>query len=373
MNEERKRILDMVEKGTLTAQEALTLLEALDKKTEPSKEKEKDFLDEFVSIFQEEKKGDTSNGYKTDKTKDKLLDFMNTAFSKIKNFDFDFQWNQSVEVSHVFQQPDTAFKKVDIDVANGKVELIPWDGEEVRVECQAKVYRTEDREEARKQFMENTSFAIDKETLYYSTQLKWMKVDSKVYIPKQQYENISVRLFNGGLKADHIEADYFRAKSANGKIQIDHLTSKKAEVETSNGAITVVNAKAEKVEAESINGKVQVEGDIHYTDAQSLNGNIVCVLTGAKADTLHAKTVTGSVDIYVPSSINISGEAKSNFGGFKMELEGIDVVEEKNDVVQKHIRFNRKTDAEEKLHLFAETKTGSVLIKKTEDRKEDNV
>jgi DUF4097 and DUF4098 domain-containing protein YvlB len=198
-----------------------------------------------------------------------------------------------------------------------------------------------------------------------------MKVDSKVYIPKHQYEKVSVRLFNGGLKADHIDADYFRAKSANGKIEIDHLTSKKAEVETSNGAITVVNAKAEKVEAESINGKVQVEGDIHYTDAQSLNGNIVCVLTGDRADTLHAKTVTGSVDIYVPSSINISGEAKSNFGGFKMELEGIDIVEEKNDVVQKHIRFNRKTEAEEKLHLFADTKTGSVLIKKTEDRRVD--
>ncbi|MBH9965928.1 DUF4097 family beta strand repeat-containing protein [[Bacillus] enclensis] len=371
MNEERKRILDMVEKGTLTAQEALTLLEALDKKTEPAKEKEKDFLDEFVSIF-DDKKSDGS-GYKTDKTKDKILDFMNTAFSKIKNFDFDFQWNQSVEVSHVFQQPDISFKKVDVDVANGKVELIPWDGEEVRVECQAKVYRTEDREEARRQFMENTSFAVDRDTLYFATQTKWMKVDSKLYIPKHQYEKVSVRLFNGGLKAEHIEAEDFRAKSANGKINIDHLTSKKAEVETSNGAITILNAKAEKVEAESINGKVQVEGDIHYTDAQSLNGNIICAITGAKADTVHAKTVTGNVDLYVPGSINISGEAKSNLGSFKIELEGIDVVEEKNDVVQKQIKFNRKTDSEDKLHLFAETKTGSVLIKKAEDRKADNI
>ncbi|MCA1055367.1 DUF4097 family beta strand repeat-containing protein [Rossellomorea aquimaris] len=371
MNEERKRILDMVEKGTITAQEALTLLEALDKTTEPSGKKEKDFLDEFVSIFQDEKKDD--HGYKSDKTKDKILDFMNTAFSKIKNFDFDFQWNQSVEVSHVFQQPNTEFTKVDIDVANGKVELIPWDGGEVRVECQAKVYRTEDREEARKQFMENTSFAVDEKSLYFSTQLKWMKVDSKLYIPKHQYEKISVRLFNGGLKADGIEADDFRAKSANGKIQINQLTSKKAEVETSNGAITILNAKAEKVEAESINGKVQVEGDIHYADVQSLNGNIICSITGQKADTVHAKTVTGSIDLYVPEAINIVGEAKSNLGNFKVELQGIDVVEEKNDVVQKHIRFNRKTDSAEKLHLFAETKAGSVIIKKAADRNTDSV
>ena len=368
MNEERKRILDMLEKGTISAQEAVALLEALDKKPNTSKEKEKDFLDEFVSIFQEDKKEEKDHSTYSSKPKDKLFDFMNTALNKIKNFDFDFQWNQSVELSHVYQQPNTDFEKIDIDVANGKVELIPWDGEEVRVECDAKVYRTEDHEEARKQFMENTSFAIDGDTLYYSTQLKWMKVDSKLYIPKHQYKRISVRLFNGGLKAEHLDVQDLRAKAANGKIHIDHLTTKKAEVETSNGAISIMNAKADHVEAESINGKVHVEGDISYSDVQSLNGNVVCALTGEKADTLHAKTVTGNIDLFVPENINISGEAKSNFGGFKLELQGIDVLEEKNEVVQKSIRFSRKTESLDKLHLFAETKAGSVLIKKAEQK-----
>jgi len=370
MNEERKRILDMLENGTISAQEAVALLEALDQKPNTSKEKpkEKDFLDEFVSIFQEGKKGEQEHSTHSGNPKDKLLDFMNTALNKIKNFDFDFQWNQSVELSHVYQQPNTDFEKIDVDVANGKVELIPWDGEEVRVECEAKVYRTEDHEEARKQFMENTSFAVDGDTLYYSTQLKWMKVDSKLYIPKHHYKRISVRLFNGGLKAEHLDVQDLRAKAANGKIHIDHLTAKKAEVETSNGAISILNAKAHHVEAESINGKVHVEGDISYSDVQSLNGNVVCALTGEKADTLHAKTVTGNIDLFVPENINISGEAKSNFGSFKLELQGIDVLEEKNEVVQKSIRFSRKTDSDDKLHLFAETKAGSVLIKKYEEK-----
>ncbi|MCA1061331.1 DUF4097 family beta strand repeat-containing protein [Rossellomorea aquimaris] len=368
MNEERKRILDMLENGTISAQEALALLEALDKKSHTSKKKEKDFLDDIVSIFQDDKKGSKDDSTQTGNPKDKLLDFMNSALTKIKNFDFDFQWNQSVELSHVFQQPNTNFEKIDVDVANGKVELIPWDGEEVRVECEAKVYRTEDQEEARKQFMENTSFAVDGDTLYYSTQLKWMKVDAKLYIPKHQYKRISVRLFNGGLSAENLEVEDLRAKAANGKIHIDRLTSKKTEVETSNGAISILNAKADHVEAESINGKVHVEGDILYSDVQSLNGNIICDLTGEKADTVHAKTVTGNIDLFVPENINISGEAKSNFGSFKVELQGMDVLEEKNEVVQKSIRFSRKTDSPDKLHLFAETKAGSVLIKKHEQK-----
>ncbi|NMH68942.1 DUF4097 domain-containing protein [Bacillus sp. RO3] len=368
MNEERKRILDMLENGTISAQEALALLEALEKKPNTSKSKEKDFLDEFVSIFQDGKNDGKNQGAQP---KDKVMDFMNTALNKIKNFDFDFQWNQSVELSHVFQQPDTSFDRIDVDVANGKVELIPWDGEEVRVECEAKVYRTEDQEAAKKQFMENTSFAVEGNTLYYSTQLKWMKVDSKLYIPKHSYKRITVRLFNGGLTAAQLEVEDLRAKAANGKIEFDHLTTKKAEVETSIGAISILNAKADHIEAESINGKVHVEGDITYSDVQSLNGNIVCALTGEKADTLHAKSVSGNIDLYVPEKINISGEAKSNFGSFKLELPGIDVLEEKNEVVQKSIRFTRKTDSSDKLHLFADTKAGSVLIKK-HDRKNVN-
>ncbi|KON83698.1 hypothetical protein AF331_16140 [Rossellomorea marisflavi] len=370
MNEERKRILDMLENGTISAQEAVALLEALDKKPEEPKPKEKSFVDEFVSIFQDPddqpKQKSTSSG--SSNSKDKVVDFMNTALNKIKNFDFDFQLSQSVEVSHVFQQPEVSFDKIDIDVANGKVEIHPWSGAEVRVECDAKVYRTEDREEGLKQFHDTSSFSIEGDTLYFGTQSKWMKVNAKFYVPEHQYKKISVRLFNGGLNANDLEVEDLKAKAANGKIIVDGLRAKRANVETSNGAITLTRVSAEHVEAESINGKVLVEGDILHTDAQSLNGNIVCSLTGDKADTVHAKTVTGSVDFYVPENINISGEAKSNLGGFKMELEGIDVLEEKNEVVQKSIRFSRKTASPDKLHLFAETKTGSVLIKKYESK-----
>ncbi|GLI85148.1 hypothetical protein ANABIO32_28720 [Rossellomorea marisflavi] len=370
MNEERKRILDMLENGTISAQEAVALLEALDKKPEEPKPKEKSFVDEFVSIFQDPddqpKQKSTSSG--SSNSKDKVVDFMNTALNKIKNFDFDFQLSQSVEVSHVFQQPEVSFDKIDIDVANGKVEIHPWSGGEVRVECDAKVYRTEDREEGLKQFHDTSSFSIDGDTLYFGTQSKWMKVNAKFYVPEHQYKKISVRLFNGGLNANDLEVEDLKAKAANGKIIVEGLKAKRANVETSNGAITLTRVSAEHVEAESINGKVLVEGDILHTDAQSLNGNIVCSLTGDKADTVHAKTVTGSVDFYVPENINISGEAKSNLGGFKMELEGIDVLEEKNEVVQKSIRFSRKTASPDKLHLFAETKTGSVLIKKYESK-----
>jgi DUF4097 and DUF4098 domain-containing protein YvlB len=374
MSEQRKRILELVEKGTISAQEALALLEALDKEKATEEEKEKDIFNELVADVHEEKK----NEEKSEKTsshqkqKDKLMDFMQSALNKIKNLDFDFQINHSVEISHVFQQSDVLLKEVSVDVANGKVELHPWDQNEVRIECKAKVYRTEDEEAARRNFLANTTFSIENGALRYGTELKWMKVDTKIYIPQQQYEKMYVRIFNGGIKANKLETETLKLKTANGRIDVNGLKSKKAEIDTSNGAIKLLEVVSEKVEVESINGKILVEGDINYSDLQSLNGNVVFTLTGEKADTIHTKAVTGNIDLYVPEHMTIEGEAKSNLGSFKMAMKGIEVIEEKNEVVQKHIRFSKQGDLVDKLHIFADTKTGSVLIKKYEPTNDTN-
>ncbi|MGF2617849.1 DUF4097 family beta strand repeat protein [Rossellomorea vietnamensis] len=378
MNEERKRILDMVEKGQLSTKEALTLLEALDKEgsshkeKQPYKEKETDLLDDLANLFTGEKKDYKDDyGEKTTYTnnngKDKLIDFFQSALNKVKNFDLDFEFNKSIELSHVFQETEVgALKEAAVDVANGKVEVLPWEQDEVRVECQVKVYRTDDIEEARRSFLANTDFYIENGKVRLSTELKWMKVNTKVYIPASQYEKVSIKVLNGTVSSERVKADSFKVRSANGKVELKDMVTKHIEVDTSNGAIHLANIISDSVEAESINGKVYLEGDVAETDLQSLNGTIVCCLRGDRADTLHAKAVTGGIDLYVPENIGIKGEAKSNLGSFKIEMEGINIVEEKNEVVQKHVHFSKESDSDKKLHIFAHTKTGSVVIKKSE-------
>ncbi|EDL64619.1 DUF4097 family beta strand repeat-containing protein [Bacillus sp. SG-1] len=377
MNEERKRILEMVEKGQLSTKEALTLLEALDKEGEAPKEKasykekETDLLDDLANIFTGEKTGDY--GDKSSQTfnngKDRLIDFFQSALNKVKNFDLDFEFNKSIELSHVFQKTEVeSLKEIAVDVANGKVEVLPWDQNEVRVECQVKVYRTDDLEEARESFLGNTDFYIENGKLRLSTELKWMKVNSIIYVPQSQYDKVSVKVLNGSVKSERMMADSFKVRSGNGKVELKDMTTKKTEVDTSNGAIHLANIYSDSVEAESINGKVYLEGDVKLTDLQSLNGTIVCSLRGERADTLHAKAVTGGIDLYVPGSLGLKGEAKSNLGSFKIEMEGINIVEEKNEVVQKHVHFSKDSESDQKLHIFAHTKTGSVLIKKSEEK-----
>ncbi|RDI41038.1 DUF4097 family beta strand repeat-containing protein [Falsibacillus pallidus] len=369
---ERKRILDMVEKGTLSAKEALLLLEALEEAETVREQKESDIINE-ISREVDRKGRDSRSSYDRDKysqqfngAKDKLMDFMNTALQKIKDFEFDFQFGQSAEVSHVFEEKNAVISYVDIDVANGKVDIQSWDQDDLRIECEAKVYRTEDEEEAKTTFLKNTLFSVENGKLRYSTQLKWMKVDTTIFVPKAEYEKLNVRIFNGAFSSKGLNAKDFTAKSANGKINLTGLHTENLEVETANGHITIEESKSAKLEAETINGALKVNGEYQKLDLQSFNGNVVCKLSNQDADSISVKTVTGNVDIYVPDELAMEGELKTNLGSFKLELEGMNVLEEKSEMAQKQLRFQRKGLTESPLHILADAKTGSIFIKKVD-------
>ncbi|MBW8349535.1 DUF4097 family beta strand repeat-containing protein [Bacillus sp. IITD106] len=378
MNQERKKILELVQKGKLSAQEAIILLEALEEngeKKDPvsdvftSEEKQTDHTppDEKEFEFKTEEKKQQEKTNKDDSfytqlenAGEKIFDFVNNALNKIKHFDF--QFNQSVDVPHTFQQVVTGIERIELDVANGPVRLVTWDQPEVRIECQAKVYRSEDREDARNYFLDNTVFSVDKDMLIFATQSKWMRVETVAYIPKQEYKKISVRIFNGGLTGEQLEAKYLTVKTTNGKVELSNIEGEKFDIDTVNGQIKLTNSNASQLEAETVNGAIDAIGQFESVDLQSFNGNIACTLTENNTNKFEAKAVTGNIKLIVPGNSSVDGDVRSNLGNYKLELDGIDVMHEKKEIIQKQVTFKRTGSDDHVIHVLADTKTGSVNI-----------
>ena len=155
MKEERKRILKMVEEGKLTVDEALTLLEELEKSTKTMEEKQEQLVNELstVVVFKEEQKERSQSSYTNyQSAKDKIFDFVDSAIKKVKDLDLDLNFGKRIDISHIFQQKDAFVKKIDIDIANGNVQVIPWDQADIRVECQAQVYRVRRKKKRKRNF-----------------------------------------------------------------------------------------------------------------------------------------------------------------------------------------------------------------------------
>ncbi|MCA1031510.1 DUF4097 domain-containing protein [Bacillus timonensis] len=366
MMDERKRVLKLIEEGKLTAEEALTLLEKLDQEKD-SLQKQQDIVTELSTHVQNEQKQQHHNDQQYDSkqysVKHKFIDFIDTALKKIKDLDLDFNFGQSVDISHIFQHSNVYIDQIELDIANGSIQFIPWDEQEVRIECKAKVYKVETQESARESFLKDVIFSIEGRKLRFSVQKKQMKVNAIFYIPQADYEKIKVRMFNGSISGEKMSVKEFKAKTANGAIKLSQFISADLELETANGHIKVNDSIVKEFEAETINGAILATGKFEKVDLQSFNGSVTFTQQDSSCHTAYLKTTTGGIDVFVPSHIGIDGDLKCNLGGVKCEIPHLDVVEEKSEVVQKSLRFKANKAANQVLHLFAETTTGSIIVK----------
>ncbi|PLR78167.1 DUF4097 domain-containing protein [Bacillus sp. V3-13] len=364
MKEQRKRILKLVEEGKLTVEEALTLLEGLDDASKSKEKIQQDSANELSTTVQfQETKKEQSAHQKLQSTKDKIFEFVDAAFQKIKDFDLDFNFGHSVDISHIFQHGDPFLKEIDIDIANGSVRVLPGNERDVRIECHARIYRVDNQDEARRSFLNDTLFAIEGGKLRFATQQKWMKLDATVYVPADEYEHVKVRIFNGYIESNGLSAKNCKVKTANGKINLNGASFGKLEAETANGPITIAGSRIGDVEAETINGQIKLEGDFAGVDIQTFNGNVYCSLTGDTAERVIAKGTTGSIELSIPEKLAVSGNLRTNLGGLAVDLEGIEIIEEKNEIAQKTMIFKPVNEAVNAVNLSAETKTGSISVR----------
>lgn len=371
MQEEKKKILQSVQDGKMTAEEAFAILEELEKAEQESEKKEQVLKNELsTEVVQEKKKSEEDHSdhdydyFKKNihSTKEKILDFVESAFQKIKDNDLDFNFGKSVDVSHIFQHDETAINEINIEIANGKTKIVAWDAQEVRVECQAKVYRVEDQEKARELFVKNTLFMINDGKMKFYIQDKGMKVDAVIYVPKKDYENVQIRMFNGAIIAEALWAEHVKVKSANGAITVEGVHGENCDLETGNGAIAIQTSQFDKLEAETLNGAIQAGGNFKKVDMQTFNGQIVCRNERLDSESIYAKSVTGKIQLSLAAGTVVSGELKSNLGSFNVSLEGINIVEEKNDVIQKSLIFKTIQEQPAFTHIFAESKTGAISV-----------
>ncbi|WP_455662001.1 DUF4097 family beta strand repeat-containing protein [Pradoshia sp.] len=366
MNDEKKRILEMVKEGLLNADEALLLLEQLDKKEKLiQKDSQQESRELATTVQPEGERKEEQQTKRTVSTMDRIMGVVDDVVKKIKDIDFDWNFGSSIEIDHLYHQEAKPFNIIDIDVANGEVSIIPWDRDEVDIECKAKVYRAENTTEAREKLQKQIVNKIENGKLKFTLHDRAIKLKATIKVPKHRYQELRIRLFNGGITGENLNVDEIKAKTANGAISFRDFNAREAEFETANGSIKLLSFDAGELEVDTMNGGIQVDGAFRTADIQTMNGSITCKQAGQYGETLRAKAQAGSINLQIPQGTSCDGELKSNLGSFNLDLKGIQVIEEKNDIVQKMLRFQSMLEEEHSMHVFAESKTGSIKVKHT--------
>ncbi|MYL49144.1 DUF4097 family beta strand repeat protein [Halobacillus litoralis] len=338
MNEERMKILQMIEKGTISAEEGAKLLEAVE---EPSSK--------------ESEQREKSSKYG-------IRNFLDDAMEKIKNADFDLTFGEYVEFSDDTVLPTEDFHDADLSISNGSLKVHTWDQEDVKASYEVKVYQVETEEEARKRFHDETQVEIKNGLLRIASPSKKIKMNVDLYIPNKKYEFIKSQLTNGNLDFENIKSDHFQMKTSNGAVKAKQLSGMTCKIQTGNGAVQLLEGTFDECETDTINGSITLSGDIGKADASSVSSAITVDHKGSKAHTGFYKTTTGRIQVSLPTEKKVDGVLRTKFGQIKCELENYKILKDRNDVANKMLEFEAYEQFEEAYHIEAETKTGAVTV-----------
>ncbi|MEB1808830.1 MAG: DUF4097 domain-containing protein [Bacillaceae bacterium] len=365
--EERKMILKMIEDGKITAEEGLKLLNAL-QQDEPKEMKEKKATEEKQQTALSERvdwdsKRQSRRTYRQTSGASILTGFIENAIQKIKDLDLDFNFGPYVEIEHIFHHKHFTGKELDFSLENGSVTLIPWEEQDIRVECKAKVYRARDAEEGRQTFLQETVFEGREDRVKFYSKVKTIKIQATCYIPREYYNSIKVYTFNGHIKGENLQGGKLETKVVNGSVQLSDVESKKLYAETVNGPVDISASHNEWCEVKTMNGAITLEGKNIDVSVETVNGAIRYRLDEV-AEPCYAdlKATTGSIDVSLPDDLRVEGKLETNVGGFTCDLNGLEIVEEKKDFVQKTLSFIANKECSPRFKLEAETNTGSIQI-----------
>ncbi|MFC0469921.1 DUF4097 domain-containing protein [Halalkalibacter kiskunsagensis] len=364
--EERKMILKMIEDGKITAEEGIKLLEAMEK-TEPEQTRK---VDTPVAEVSTEVKWDEGDHYRerarqaASSTTNLFTSFIESTIQKIKDVDLDFNFGTAVEIDHIFQHREVSPTSLDISLENGSITFKPWNESDVRVECKARVYRVKNSEEARRIFLQESTFRVDEKKLLFHTKTKSIKVQTTVYVPRVTFTHIKLYTFNGQISGDTLDVDTLDVNAMNGALSFSSVKAKKVMAETVNGAIEYKKADIDVFDAKTINGGITLTGVVQDFDAETVNGSITYDLDELKeSGYADLKATTGSIHLSIPKTTRVEGKLKTNVGGFSIDLSDYEVLEEKKEFAQKSLSFIGNQQSSPRVKVSALTNTGSVLVK----------
>jgi DUF4097 and DUF4098 domain-containing protein YvlB len=371
--EERKMILKMIEEGKITAEEGAALLEALEQKTsqrelreEPhSKARNKSYHRDHYRVKKDLHDATEKVIHTANKGANKLLDLIGKAVDKIQtmdwDLDFDFNFSGGIRVTEKIILPHFAKDVVLIGVSSGSVKVRTWEHEDAQIFVNGVIARAENELEAKAMLKEAIKQKdSDDEYAIMIEDQKGVRAALEIFLPYRQYTEMVIDSSNGSVKMDELEVEQLKIETSNGSVRLYNIYGRKLHSVTSNGKIQLKQSTVQHCQVRTSNGSVYLEGELSNVECETTNGSIRIEQEGLDASDISATTSNGSIRVlYRPDIDGVYGEIRTNHGQTQCALAPVQIQEEVLQG-QKWLKFNMS--AEQKHHVHAVSKTGSIYI-----------
>lgn len=270
----------------------------------------------------------------------------------------------TTKFEHEFYYEAPAASILDIKAANGNVTLKTWDSDDVKVEAKIKLYGKMGAEPF-EAFSERSQIEVNEDHISFQIPNKRVRADLVFYLPKRVYDHAAIKLLNGNIMIETLEAKDIYTKSTNGNIIVNQLTATMLEVEGVNGNIDIRNGNILDSIIETVNGTVTFGATPENLSVSLVNGDVRLTIKEDNLKKVEASSVNGNVKVALPDTIGLEGHAKTSLGSINSRLSNYEVVREKKERTNQMLQFRRVSDGEI-AQVQLSTTTGSIYLKDTD-------
>lgn len=346
--EERMAILQMVQEGKITAEEAVNLLKAV----EAAERREWEAANPNAESTGARPVGEARPEPSVGEGKGLIRDGGLISDELIKRLTGEllglFGPGHRVEEDIEGEFAGDGPVRIEFATSNGRIDIKPWDGPGFKLHLIKSVRAANERaaEEAARDLAQisNVPGLLSvrmREGLHLNAGLT-----IEALLPRDRIGELNLRTSNGRVEVADIECEACTITTSNGRIVAEGVRAKSAKLRTSNGSIS----------ASGLTGSVE---------AASSNGSITVALAGCDGD-ISLRTSNGSIRCRVPDDGNTGFdiEAGTTLGSITAEVPNLEIIDRDKTFGHNYLRARSANFAglPRRVRVSARTSNGSITI-----------
>ncbi len=393
----KERILKMLEEGKITSEEAIRLMETMDKKEKNSASDSseetgnnkqtddneeywddgmfndlyKQFMGEVNKYVNSDKisekyKGvnekanktykDVRNKFDNSQQASQLFKSVEKAFDSVKTTNFDSMFAGGAK-NRLIETIDEEYSSISIDITNGNINIVPTDRVQTAKFEVTPFYRKLDN---KRNYFKDIICEVKNGELIIVSDIRAAKVNVELNLNPETIKRMIISGSNGDVTMKKQEVKDLTIDLLNGDVNLEETVTDQAYVRTSRGNITVDRGAYGNVELVSMVGTINTDQFNAKDITVSANGSVNLTLQNT-TESATINTNMGSVNLSIPQGRALEGRLSTVVGQLNYPPEVDARFMKHQDFGLKELMLVNDTD-EPGLFIEVSTKFGSVTL-----------
>ena len=264
--------------------------------------------------------------------------------------------------SYAFEEEFGEIGIIEIKVANGDIKMKTAPQSTVTIEGEFRLNEEfETQEEMENYINERLNVSLENDTFKFFIPSKKVYADVTFVFPEKEYDYVSVKGLNSGIRMKDFTGKDFYAESQNGEISVKNVSGTMLELTSKNGTIKQLDGQFKDSILDGTNGNIIFDAETESATLKTVNGSIKVKKVAPNTKQVMAKTVNGSVQLDVPESLEVEASLSTSLGKLHYDDAQYEVIKHEKTVTSHSVVLRRQKEVVP-VRITGKTTTGSVTL-----------